>query len=118
MKAKNVFQTDPHGFFLYPTMAHELNLSPDSFNVPYGAVEMAPPAAKEGSIPKWDGSAWTVVEDHRDLKLYIARDGAEYQFASAVDLDGESVTYDGGGPIPSWLTETPPAPTSPAPVDE
>ncbi|VVD98358.1 hypothetical protein PCO31110_02007 [Pandoraea communis] len=108
MESKVVYQADEVGFFLYPTMAYELYLSPGDFNVPYGAVEAQPPTVEGGMVPMWDGAAWSVVEDHRGKKLYVAHTGHEYQLGAAVDVSGESVTYHGGGPIPPWLTETAP----------
>lgn len=104
MKTKDVYQADQHGFFLYAAVANELTLSPDTFNIPYGALEKAPPEPGEGMVAKWDGAQWTVVEDHRSDKLYLVRDGSDYQIGGVVKIGDESVTYDGGGPVPSWLT--------------
>ncbi|MBN4667202.1 phage tail protein [Pandoraea nosoerga] len=113
MEKKTVYQTDEHGFFLYSATAHELYLSPGNFNVPYGAVEVQPPTVESGKVPMWDGATWSVVEDHRDKTLYVAESGREYQLGTAVEIDGESVTYLGGGPIPPWLTlDAPPPVTS------
>ncbi|AIU27205.1 hypothetical protein LV28_12330 [Pandoraea pnomenusa] len=113
MEKKTVYQTDEHGFFLYSATAHELYLSPGNFNVPYGAVEVQPPTVESGKVPMWDGATWSVVEDHRDKTLYVAESGREYQLGTAMEIDGESVTYLGGGPIPPWLTlDAPPPVTS------
>ncbi|WP_353191951.1 phage tail protein [Pandoraea pnomenusa] len=112
MEEKTVYQTDAAGFFLYRTTAHELFLSPGEFNVPYGAVEAEPPAANDGSVPKWDGEKWMIVEDHRQKSLYVVATGAAYTLGDTVELNSESVTYDGGGPIPAWLTLDAPAPTN------
>ena len=118
MEFKSVFQTDVHGFFLYAATAYELYLSRGAFNIPYGAVETAPPAAKDGTVALWDGSKWTIVEDHRDTQFYLVHSGVEYALGSAVKIGDESVTYHGGGPVPSWLTATPPQTSSPQQVDE
>lgn len=105
MKKIDVYQTDANGFFLYVETASELFLSPGTFNIPYGAVTDAPPKAVTGKAATWDGKAWSMVEDNRAVRLYIAQSGAEYQLSSEVNIDGESVTYHGGGPIPDWLTK-------------
>lgn len=110
MEKKTVYQTDEHGFFLYPAIAHELYLSPGGFNVPYGAVEVQPPNVDGGMVSMWDGAAWSVVEDHRGTKLYVAESGREYQIGTALEVDGQSVTYHGGGPVPPWLTLDAPPP--------
>lgn len=104
METKTVYQADQHGFFLYPTVANELALSPGSFNVPYGACEDAPPLFGSGWVAKRDGDRWVVVEDHRGKAFYLVSSGEEYRLGNAVEVDGESVTYDGGGSIPAWLT--------------
>lgn len=113
MKTIDVYQTDANGFFLYAATASELFLSPGTFNIPYGAVTDAPPKAVMGKAATWDGNAWRMVEDNRSVRLYVARSGAEYQLGSVVNIDGESVTYHGGGPIPDWLTKTQPALSAP-----
>lgn len=110
MQSKAVYQTDEHGVFLYPAVAHELPLSPGQFNVPYLAVEAVPPNVDEGMVPLWNGSRWSAVEDHRQDKLYVASAGAKYQIGVSVQVDGESVTYYGIGPIPRWLTTEEPTP--------
>lgn len=116
MQHKTFYQTNPFGFFLYEDQAHELLLQPGEFNIPYGAVETPPPAVGEGFIQKLVEGEWTVVEDHRQAVLYLVEGGAQYQFGSHVDVDSASVTYDGGGPIPAWLTDV--APEIEEPVQE
>ncbi|MBN4664220.1 phage tail protein [Pandoraea nosoerga] len=113
METKTVYQTDEHGFYLYPMVAYELSLSPGHYNVPYGAVEPAPPPAADGMVARWREDAWSVVEDHRREMLYVTGIGAQYQIGSIIKVEGENASYDGGGPIPSWLTTT--APTSAEP---
>ncbi|VVD68067.1 hypothetical protein PCO31010_00462 [Pandoraea commovens] len=113
MEEKIVYQTDPAGFFLYQETAHELFMSPGEFNVPYGAVEVGPPAANEGYAPKWDGEKWAIVEDHRQKSFYVVTTGAPYMLGDSIELENESVRYDGGGPIPVWLTLDVPPVTDP-----
>ncbi|VVE55305.1 hypothetical protein PIN31009_04955 [Pandoraea iniqua] len=113
MEEKIVYQTDESGFFLYQTTAHELFLSPGEFNVPYGAVEAEPPAVNEGSVSRWDGEKWTIVEDNRRKLLYVVTTSAPYTIGEPVDLVNETVRYDGGGPIPAWLTLGPLSPKDP-----
>lgn len=104
-----VYQTNAFGFFLYEDKACELLLQPGEFNVPFGAVETPPPEAGAGFIQKLVDGEWTVVEDHRDVDLYVIATGDRYQLGTHVDVDNASVTYDGGGPIPAWLTDVAPA---------
>ncbi|VVE72988.1 hypothetical protein PPN31119_04467 [Pandoraea pnomenusa] len=110
MKSKTVYQADQYGFFQYPTVANELPLSPGSFNVPYGAYEDAPPLFGSGMAAKRAGDRWAVVEDRRGQVFYLVSSGDEYRFGEVVEVDGESVTYDGGGAVPAWLTLEAPAP--------
>lgn len=105
-----VYQTDPLGFFLYEDQAHELLQQPGDFNIPYGAVTVAPPAAPEAHIQRLVNGEWVVVEDHRKDVLYVVETGAPYQIGSTVEVDSASVTYDGGGPVPAWLTDVAPEP--------
>ncbi len=118
MKSITVYQADENGHFLYQTTASELYLSPGNFNVPYCAVEVEPPVAAGGMVPKWDGLAWTIVEDHRHETLYVAETGQEYHYGAAVQIGGESVTFHGTGPIPHWLTTTAAKPPMEEPVAE
>ncbi|MCI3205835.1 MULTISPECIES: phage tail protein [Pandoraea] len=108
MELKTVYQTDERGLFLYPTTAHELYLSPGEYNIPFGAVEAEPPVTEDGTVQKWIEGAWTVVEDNRHKRLYVARSAEEYQLGATIEINGESVTYHGDGPIPEWLTDTRP----------
>lgn len=110
MKIKTVYQTDQYGFFLYPTDAHELPLSPGDFNIPYGAYEGAPPVCAAGLVARRTSDGWVAVEDHRRDQLFVLDGSGVYEMGSQVEVDGESVTYDGGGPVPSWLTADAPVP--------
>lgn len=109
-RKKTVYQADMRGFFLHPDEASELFFQPGEFNMPFGSVEQEPPPAGEGFVPRLIGGKWEVVEDHRGEVLYVASTGAHYEFGTLVELDGSSVIYDGGGPVPAWLTNVPPEP--------
>ncbi|KDB09779.1 hypothetical protein LIG30_1263 [Burkholderia sp. lig30] len=109
MKTMTVYQTDHDGCYLYPVVANELALQPDSFNIPYGAVETEPPAAASGMVAQWSNGAWATVLDNRSTALYVASTGAQYPIGGSVEVGGASVSYNGLGPIPSWLTTTAPA---------
>lgn len=114
MATKTVYQTDPtSGIYLFTTQANELALAPGVFNVPFGAYEDSPPELAAGEAARWEqsSSAWTVVEDHRGERLYLVKDGTEYQTGSDVDIDGEPASYPGWGKVPAWLT---PIPSNPA----
>lgn len=109
MKSINVYQADPNGFFLYESKAHELALDPGNFNVPFGAVSIAPPEAIAGQVAQLVGGEWTLVEDHRADTLYVIANGTRYTLGEAVD----GQCYDGGGPLPEWLTDIQPQPAEP-----
>lgn len=118
MKQKAVYQTDRSGFFLYSTVAYELMLQPGAFNVPFGAVEKEPPATIGGQVARIKDNDWEIVEDHRGDALYLTVAEATedkpavlmlYAIGSVVSVDGVEVHYDGGGPVPDWLSNTVPA---------
>jgi len=118
MKTKAVYQTDQRGFFLYESEAHELALAPGYFNIPNGAYELKPPATGAGMVARWLEDGWSLVEDHRsDILYYIKTPATEetpalieqYVIGTEATADGELVSYDGGGPIPAWLTDVAPA---------
>lgn len=113
-RQKIVWQADLLGFLLYPTIAHELALQPGKYNVPFGAVELEPFAASAGMVNRAtdDWTSWKLVEDHRQDRLYYlsvpaSNDAvaqyAQYVMNTPVEIDGATVLYDGGGPIPGWL---------------
>jgi len=106
MKSIDVFQADPTGFFLYASKANELALDPGNFNVPFGAVPVAPPEAIPGQVARLVDGEWALVEDHRTDTLYVIASGARYTLGEAI----EGQRYDGGGPLPEWLTDIPPEP--------
>ncbi|MCI1005051.1 phage tail protein [Herbaspirillum sp. C7C8] len=110
MSLITVYQADPQGFFLYPTEAFELPLQPGDFNIPYGALIDEPPAAQQGYVARFVENGWQLVEDHRrDLLFYrsVTAEGVEeyreYAVNTPVEVGGEVLIYDGGGPVPSWL---------------
>ncbi|MFY3535570.1 hypothetical protein, partial [Achromobacter denitrificans] len=105
MKQKTVYQTDNEGLFAYETLANELALAPGVYNIPYGAYEDAPPPAPAGMVQRRaDGQAWSLVEDHRDARLWLAATGAPYSRHEEVEIDGVVSQYPGWGPVPAWLT--------------
>jgi hypothetical protein len=113
MESKTVYQTDPKGFYLHPTVIY----SELKFIVPYLAYEDAPPHTQEGEIARRvnDGRNWQVGEDHRKDTLYLAATGERYEIDHAVVIDGAEAVYDGFGPLPDWLTTVQPAPPPPTP---
>ena len=105
MKTKAVFQTDRDGLFAYETVANELPLAPGYYNVPYGAREDAPPEAPAGMVARGvDGQPWALVEDYRAANLWVRATGEPYTCRDLIEIDGESASYPGWGPLPSWLT--------------
>lgn len=105
-----VYQADANGFYLYESKASELALDPGNYNIPFGAVQSAPPKCIDGEVARLVNGEWGVVEDHRADTLYVVATGAKYTLGTAVD--GQS--YDGGGPVPEWLTDVEPAPAEEA----
>jgi len=105
---KRVYQTDQNGVFLYESHASELPLSPGSFNIPFGAVEDAPPAAPAGMVAQQQASGWSLVEDHRADELWAVSTGAPYHLGDKVGADGQMMSYSGLGPVPDWLTQSAP----------
>ena len=108
---KTVFQTDLDGVFLYATQAHELALASGSFNIPYGAYEVAPPAVSAGMCARWNSDRWEIVPDYRQASLWIIDSGEPYHPSAEVKLNGEARSYPGWGDLPPWLTAEPPAPS-------
>lgn len=107
-KTKTVFQTDLDGLYLYEVVANELAMEPGSFNIPFGAQEVAPPAAPTGQVARWTGSAWALVEDHRATTFYYTESGQAYTFGSTFEFEGIAVSYKGWGAVPPWLTDIQP----------
>lgn len=118
-RQKTVWQADLLGFLLYPAVAHELALQPGAYNVPFGALEIEPLSAPPGMVNRAndDGTSWNLVEDHRRDQLYYLSmpvtaesppQYAQYVMNTPVEIDGETLLYDGGGPVPAWLTAQPP----------
>lgn len=79
---KIVYQHDSAGFFVSQVVADESPLEPGKHLMPANSVEGAPPNAWEDSQwPRWDGTAWRLVnrpkafdaEDPVDkLKAFLA----------------------------------------------
>ncbi|WP_306426564.1 tail fiber assembly protein [Achromobacter xylosoxidans] len=100
---KIVSQLDQGGYFLGPTVAHESPLEPGVFLIPGGAIDEPPPEVIEpGMAYSFTGDAWLAVEDHRNGRLYLTADGADYR--PGADGPNESAPYTGIGPMPDWLT--------------
>jgi len=106
---KTVYQTDVDGLYMYPTVANELDLAPGYYNIPYGAYEDEPPAAPDGMVARRVGDEWELVQDHRRTELWLAT-GALYTIGQETEVDGETVSYPGWGPLPDWLTDVEPTP--------
>ncbi len=124
-KTIDVYQAGPDRFFLYQSLAYELGLVPDVFDIPHLAYTDAPPVAPAGMQARRnvEGTAWDVEEDHREDVLFYVKTPAtadkpavleHYQFGQKVDVEGVEVSYDGGGSVPDWLTDVPPTPPEPS----
>ncbi|OFS32844.1 hypothetical protein HMPREF3069_28325 [Achromobacter xylosoxidans] len=107
MDTRTVFQTDNDGLFLYETEAHELPLSPGTFNIPFGAVDTPPPRVQPGQVARHTGKKWEQVEDHRAAMLQVVATEERYIIGQAVEIGGRRLTYAGWGPLPDWLSTAP-----------
>lgn len=126
MQQITVYQINSLGFFLYQTVANELPFQPGMFNIPYDAIELAPPNVDSGYVARFVNGEWQVVEDHRKDTLFYQVEQATnekpplyapYKIADVVQIDGESMSYDGGGPVPVWLLSELPV-QEPMPTEE
>lgn len=104
MKQKTVYQTDSEGLYAYESFAHELPLAPGHYNVPYGAYEELPPDAPQGMVQRMTKAGWVLEEDYRDARVWIVTTGKPYTFRDAIEIEGQSASYPGWGPLPLWLT--------------
>jgi hypothetical protein len=59
---KLVYQTNESGIYVGPAQADESPLEPGVFLIPGGAIEVEPPALKDGQRARWRNGAW-VIED-------------------------------------------------------
>jgi hypothetical protein len=71
---------------------------------PSDSTQMAPPECTDEQVPKWDGTAWSIVEDHRGKAYYLPEDEwpAEPRFMLTP------------GPFPAKAIFTAPAEPTPA----
>lgn len=113
MQPITVYRIDPKTrLFMYP---EPVLPDPDGeYVVPGNCVLVAPPPAGENERAQWGDelplldpnfgrpgtSTWQVIGDHRKAGLYLTSDGSKYEIDQ--EIDGQ--TYDGIGPLPSWLT--------------
>ena len=54
---------DSAGLYVATIEADESPLEPGVFLLPANSTTKEPPAAKEGKIPRWNGSSWRMVKD-------------------------------------------------------
>ncbi|MFC3338149.1 hypothetical protein [Paracandidimonas soli] len=84
------------------------------YQVPGNCILVLAPEVGENECPKWitdlkkmdlrfghpGTGSWEVVQDYRQAELYRTDNGDKYELGSDVD----SVSYDGIGELPAWLT--------------
>ncbi|MDR2188761.1 MAG: hypothetical protein LBE62_12065 [Azonexus sp.] len=109
MSTKTYHQLDAYGCYVFSAEARAFPDDPENYNIPGDAITIAPPIASSGSVARWTGSAWEIVADHRRDTLYRIASGQTY----SIGADAEGQSYNGLGPIPEWLSETPPPPAPP-----
>lgn len=51
------------GLYVAEIEADESPLEPGVYLLPANSTTKSPPAAKEGKIPRWNGSSWRMVKD-------------------------------------------------------
>ncbi|MDR2188947.1 MAG: hypothetical protein LBE62_13055 [Azonexus sp.] len=112
MQTKPCYQLDADGCYVFTAIARAFPDDPENYNIPGDAVLAAPPETPAGSVARWTGSAWEIIADHRRDTLYRVAGGQTYSIGA--DVQGQH--YNGLGPIPAWLSETPPELPAPAPV--
>lgn len=88
------------GEYIGPDVAFESPLEPGHFLDPANTTRIAPPAAQEGKARVWNGSAWSLVPDHRGQVWYGGQDGR--QPLRIVGLGDP--TLEGLTPAPAALT--------------
>ena len=63
MNQKTVYQTNYSGLFVGETLADESPLEPETFLIPAGCVELAPPEEiPEDQWPRWNGFKWELIQ--------------------------------------------------------
>jgi hypothetical protein len=113
---KTVYQTDFDGFFTAPVDADPSPLEPGVWIIPGGAVEVEPPALKDGQRARWNGGAWDVIdppppapeptpeEIQRQITaaidVYVEAQARALQYNSAAHLVGYVAST-----VPDWRAE-------------
>jgi len=111
---KTVYQTNDSN-----VLVHALQIAEQpgyGYCLPFGAVEVAPPASADGKAVRWSSGtprsmpdfglsgtgSWEQEKDYRNVPLYLTQSGQRYAIGQEVD----GVAFDGVGELPAWLTET------------
>lgn len=81
------YQYDASGYFVGEV---------DDYGLLPNNATHTPPDLKDGSIPRWNGTAWEQVEDHKGKEGFV---------------DGKPYTIKEYGPLPEGWSDTPPPPT-------
>lgn len=81
------YQYDASGYFVGEV---------DDYGLLPNNATHTPPELKDGSIPRWNGTAWEQVEDHKGKEGFV---------------DGKPYTIKEYGPLPEGWSDTPPPPT-------
>ena len=103
---KTVFQTDNEGYFVGVTQADPDPLTPNSWLIPAGCVDVPPPATGTREAARWNAGTWQIVPDFRGHTYWLP-DGGEHV-----------ITERGVAPPANALSAKPPKPLSEAKADK
>lgn len=115
MKQIDTYQTDQFKIFMYVSKANEFELDPGKYNVAHGAYTDEPPTVPAGKLVRRNAKddGWLKQDDNRKNIYYVIETGEQYSIGAPVNVGGNEVLYDGGGPVPTWLTDIKPVPPEP-----
>lgn len=101
MSGAVIYKIDPEtGAYAGPEHALASPLEPGVFLVPANATDVEPTPPAPGKWPRWTGSGWVEVEDHRG-EVWFDADGAPVPISTI------------GNPADDRLSKEPPAPPPP-----
>jgi len=73
-----------------------------NYLIPANSTDAAPPAADAAHKPAWNGSSWTLVEDHRGSLVYSTSDGSAKAVTSLGAIPAGYTASPAPSPLHSW----------------